>query len=345
MSDTQPSPAPSPPVPTKPFDYSRLILPIVAVVLWFATMKGWVTPDQAEAFKKEIAILQEKASHAEEAKLIPRLDGEPAVAPAREEPPMAVAAKMTTEEWAALIQQVIEAINKVTPPKPEPPPLPDPKPKPDPAPVESKIVVTDENGKAVTASTVDPGALLLVTSSGSSVGWQFAKHGAVRVASLPNNLGYAFSLDAGAWIELFLTDYAAKTQTSVRITANQGPMPPPPVPVPPNPPSPPSPPSPPPKEAMTLGLIVFSDVSSRGPDTARLLMSRYWQDLNKRHKVAVYDRSTGETVGKAFLAETAGATGDVLLIRDDTRSSKLAVIPLPKTEADFETAIKSWSTK
>ncbi|MFM1777351.1 MAG: adenylosuccinate synthetase, partial [Actinomycetota bacterium] len=79
---------------------------------------------------------------------------------------------------------------------------------------------------------------------------------------------------------------------------------------------------------ITLGLIVFADVADRGPETARLLTSQYWQDLRSRHRVAIYTRATNETVGKAFLAELKGTTGPTLLIRDNDNSQPLAVVPL-----------------
>lgn len=110
---------------------------------------------------------------------------------------------------------------------------------------DSKIVVTDSTGKAVSASTVPADLLFQVTTSATSkVGWQVSQHGAVKLITLPASGGFVFSLASGAWVEFFLTDFTANTQTSVRIacqsppsdTPKPGPLPQPtPMPVPPTP--------------------------------------------------------------------------------------------------------------
>lgn len=262
---------------------------------------------------------------------------------------------MTPEQWANLIRLLIEELKiKPVPPTPTPipvpptpptpvPPTPEPQP-PTPQPAEAKIIISDETGKPLTAATVEAGALFLATASdGGKVAWAKSIHGSARVVTLPSNLGYAFTLQSGAFIEFFLTD-SGLTTTSIRITCNQGPIPPPtPQPTPPEP-TPPQPTPPQPSDRV-LGLIVFSDKETRTADTAKLLNSRYWQEISERHRVAVYFRSTSEAVGKAFLAETDGMTGDILLIRDDASSSRLACVPMPKTQAAMDAEVAKWSSR
>lgn len=136
-------------------------------------------------------------------------------------------------DWKAIIDQLLPVIiDKLKPqpdPKPDPPPKPDPTPIPPtpPVPSGSKIVVSDENGKPLTAATVDAGALYLVTASTSGkVAWAKSSSGQVRVIALPDNRGFVFSLTEYAFVEFHLTDSSLST-VSLRITANHGPQPPP----------------------------------------------------------------------------------------------------------------------
>lgn len=202
---------------------------ILAIALLVAQQMGWLTADQIATIKRVIPVESTEATKETITVTTETKPPEPSK-------PIDVAAIKPEDikQWLDLIRIVIDEIKpKPAPvdPKPEPKPFPvDPKPLPVdplPAPVDAKIVITDETGKALTAVTVDAGALFLATAPGTNIGWQNSKHGVVRIAALPGTLGYAFSLDSGAWVELFLTDYGAKTQTSIRITCNTAPQPPP----------------------------------------------------------------------------------------------------------------------
>ena len=309
-------------------EWKWLATPVTLLLLTIAVHQGWITQGDADKLKPLVMVAKP-------------VDAPEAAEPTRDTEAEAKAAKDI--DWKAIIDQltpiIIDRLKPRPEPEPKPKPTPDPEPPKPPLPSDSTIKITDETGKVVAAATVDSGSLFLATATGN-IGWQSSRHGAVRLVTLPNNLGYAFSLDAGAWVEFFLTDYTAKTQTSLRVTANHSPMP------PPEPKPEPRPePRPEPATNRVLGLVVFADLAERNPEYAGLMASKYWQTLSDRHRVAIYTRTTNEPVGKAFLAETAGAKGATLLIRDDTVSAKLAVVPLPKTEAEFEAAIRAWSSR
>lgn len=337
---------------------------LIAVLLIVAQQYGWLTPEQAKRISD--AIPKSSPSEGVETKETVTVEtttkqSEPSHVAATVEkktkpvPPESTVGVTPDEikQWADIIQQLLDQLKpKPVPPTPIPvpptpptpvPPTPEPQP-PTPQPAEAKIIISDETGKSLTAATVEAGALFLATASdGGKVAWAKSIHGSARVVTLPSNLGYAFTLQSGAFIEFFLTD-SGLTTTSIRITCNQGPIPPPtPQPTPPEP-TPPQPTPPQPSDRV-LGLIVFSDKETRTADTAKLLNSRYWQEISERHRVAVYFRSTSEAVGKAFLAETDGMTGDILLIRDDASSSRLACVPMPKTQAAMDAEVAKWSSR
>lgn len=150
---------------------------------------------------------------------------------------------MTPEQQDALLQVLKDLADRWQPkPAPPKPPVPAPKPEPpaivvvDPEPTKPlppvvkpsqaiKIVLTDETGKPVTLNEAQPGQLLLVTASDKSpVAWSVAKHGDVRLLVLPDNAGYAVSLQVGSDVQFFLTDASLKSTTVLVVC---GPRPPP----------------------------------------------------------------------------------------------------------------------
>lgn len=242
---------------------------LLAMLLVVVHQSGWLTDDQIATIKRVIPV--ESTTETKNPEKTSTIVDVAAIKPE------------DFQQWAELIRRLIEEINpkpqpvdpkpvdpKPIDPKPIDPKPVDPRPLPvDPVtPVESRIVITDETGKPVTAATVDAGALFLATAPGGmNIGWQNSKHGTVRIAALPGTLGYAFSLDAGAWIELFLTDYGAKTQTSIRITCNTAPRPgPTPTPVTPVEPTP-DPPVPP--QPVTSFRVIFIKESGTTLDAAQ----------------------------------------------------------------------------
>jgi hypothetical protein len=139
-------------------------------------------------------------------------------------------AEQTLLDQVKQLQDIVN--NLLKPPAPihvEPKPVPiEPKPTPvDPG--GSKIVVTDEQGKPITAATIEAGILFQVgsTVAGANAGWSVSRNGDVSMVTLANNSGYVCYLKPGAWVEFHLTDFGSRQQLVLRITCNQGPQPPP----------------------------------------------------------------------------------------------------------------------
>lgn len=143
-------------------------------------------------------------------------------------------AEQSLIDQIAALKEQIAAILKPPAPIPVPVPTPvDPKPipKPVPGPDGTKIVLTDEQGKPITAATVEAGVLFQVSSTvpAGNAGWSVSRNGDVKLVTLANNAGFVCYLSPGAWIEFHLTDYGTRQQSVLRITCNQGPQPPTPV--------------------------------------------------------------------------------------------------------------------
>lgn len=163
-------------------------------------------------------------------------------------------AELTQEEISNLIVKTLETVLPKLLPKPDskPPvttvvnPVTPDAPKPSPVtPVTpdkadgSKTVVTDdgllgilvtnEEGRIITASTVDAGQLFRVSAKNAKgkVAWQTSKHGDVRILASTDGSEYFGYLKDGQWVEFGLTDFGAQKQVSLRISCNQGPQPPP----------------------------------------------------------------------------------------------------------------------
>lgn len=253
-----------PVTPASTFEkWKFIITPVTLILLAVAVNRGWLTTQQADTIKPFVMAPNPDAEEQTVTVTTKPKITKPAT-PKREA--VSGVTPEQIQQWIELITKVIDALPKPQP-KPDPvpqPPKPDPKPDPSPSPTNTKIIVTDESGKAVTAATVDAGHLFLATSSSNSVGWQTSRHGTVRIVVLPNNLGYAFSLDPGSWCEFFLTDYTAKTQTSLRVTANHAPQPPPvPDPKPDPKPDPVDPPPEPVDPAVGMRVLILYESAAK----------------------------------------------------------------------------------
>jgi hypothetical protein len=314
---------------------------LIAVLLLVAQQYGWLTADQIATIKRVIPVESTTETITVETTTKPAKLVEPVVAK-----PVEVAAIKPEDfkQWVDLIRIVIDEL------KPKPAPV-DPKPKPEPKPVEpdvvpvdpkplptdSRIVITDETGKPVTAATVDAGALFLATAPGGmNIGWQVSKHGSARIATLPANAGYAFSLDAGSFVEYFLTDYAAKTQTSIRITCNSGPRPPPHV-VPDVEPMPPV-------VGRKLSLAVLYEPKRISPSTAIVLNATdSWNGFIKDgHEWQFFDRVSPEPLAKQAVIDSGTATLPTLCIYEKTTRAKLGVIPLPTSVDELRAVVRMY---
>ena len=338
-------------IPVKPVNPSVKLLKdwsgLIAVVLIVLNLMGFISLDQVKSIGDAIKKIETAETTTEkitvEATTKPAKLVEPVVTNSVE---VAEIKPEDIKQWLDLIRIVIDEIKpKPAPvdPKPEPKPI-DPKPvdpkplpvDPLPAPVDAKIIITDETGKPVTAATVDAGAIFLATApGGANIGWQVSKHGSARIATLPANAGYAFSLDAGSFVEYFLTDYAAKTQTSIRITCNIGPRPPNVVPVVPD--VEPFPPT-----GRKLSLAVVYEPKKISPSTAIVLNATdSWNGFIKDgHEWQFFDRVSPEPLAKQAVTDSGTATLPTLCIYEKTTRVKLGVIPLPTSVDELKAVVR-----
>jgi len=263
---------------------------------------------------------------------------------------------MTPEDmklWTEQMLQIVNELKKLKPapapqpaptpapvPTPTPQPQPNPEPPPAPVPVDPqpapsglKIQIVDELDKPLTSTSVDAGRLFMVTANTKErVGWAVSKHGDVRLLVLPNNLGYAFSLQGDSFVEFFLTDSNLKA-VSTRISCNQGPQPPPIVDLTPGPKPDPAP-APPVPKAEKLKLSVVYDIKNITPETAKVLAATdIWTGLEKHgHKWVFYSNKSNEP-GAIQAKADAGESGlPKLVIYDLTTGVKLGVVPLPAVD-------------
>jgi hypothetical protein len=318
---------------------------LVAIALLVAQQFGWLTADQIANIKRVIPV--DASSETTKETITVETERKPANAKPVESKPTEVAAikPEDIQIWADLIRNLIDELKpKPTPvdptPKPVDPKPVDPKPQP-PLPTDSRIVITDETGKAVTAATVDAGALFLATApGGSQIGWQVSRHGTARIATLPANAGFAFSLDAGSFVELFLTDYAAKTQTSIRITCNHSPQPPPHV----VPDVEPVVPDVPVVTSRKLALEVVYEPKKITPTTAIVLNATdSWNSfIVGGHTWQFFDRSSPELLAKQAIADSAKTTLPTLCIYDKTSRWPIAAIPLPASVDELRAVVSKY---
>lgn len=233
------------------------LLPFAAMILvMVAINRGWITPEQADKINQAIPLVMAKAPEPEQART------ETVTTVTASAPVGAIDSNQLlnqVQQWIAVWQQVKpiwEEIRPIVQPVPVPPivvpVVPDPV-KPVVPDGSTKIVITDELGKPISAATVEHGVLFRASSTGATAnsGWSLSRSGDVKVITLDGNAGFVCYLNPGAWVEFHLTDFTTRTQLTQRITCNQGGQPPPVTPdtpvTPPvvvNPVVPPSPPQP-----------------------------------------------------------------------------------------------------
>lgn len=274
--------------------------------------------------------------------------------------PAAVSAEQTVgaltpdqiQELADQMKILIDEFKKIKPtPAPKPDPKPDPQPPPvDPVPVPTpdpappvvdpapppvanlKVVITDEASAPLIGTEVDAGKLFMVTANTKDkVGWAVSKHGDVKLLVLPDNLGYAFSLQGDSFVEFFLTDANLKA-VSTRVTCNQAPQPPPYV-----EPKPDPKPTPPPPVAQKLSLAVVYSVKEITPDTARVLAAtdrwKAYEPKGHSWKFHAYSDKTTEAETKKAMADVGHQTLPMLLVYSKDTGNLITSVPLP-TEMD-----------
>lgn len=332
MSDDG-SAAPAPKLPNKWVQYGGWLLGALASIV---TALGYLSPEQVTAIKDVVhKNPQQQVSSTTEQSV----------------------GGVTPDDikvWGDQITQILNELKKLKPspapqpdPTPVPPPVPTPTPQPvpdpapspipvdpqpTPAPSNLKIQIVDELEKPLTSTTVEAGRLFMVTANTKErVGWAVSKHGDVRLLVLPNNLGYAFSLQGDSFIEFFLTDANLKA-VSTRVICNQAPQPPPYV-----DPKPDPKPTPPPPVAQKLSLAVVYSVKEITPDTARVLAAtdrwKAYEPKGHSWKFHAYSDKTTEAETKKVMADVGHQTLPMLLVYSKDTGNLITSVPLP-TEMD-----------
>lgn len=337
-----------------------VILAVFAASLATSYMqgKGWITPDQKAQADKIAALMLLAESGGETVTISPTKPAEkrPATdsvihvtAAKPSEPPRADSVEAITPEqiqqWIDLIAQILDKLPKPqpkpvpvppvpvppqpVPPTPQPHPVP---PTPHPTPGTLTILVADELGKPITASTVEAGQLFRVSAVGSSgdIAWQTVKHGGVRLSASTDGKEFTGYLSGGEWVDFGLTDYVARKQLSVRISCGEGPRPPP---VPPQPEPKPQPQPTPNPSASVIYHPVY-DPSQITPSVARVLNAVDWWNAQRTAGDDYLFYSTASTEPKGLKAiaalKTAGVPPPGLVITNKA-GDVLAAVSLPKT--------------
>lgn len=328
---------------------------IAVIVLGVLVSMDKLTPEQAKIVETVIPlVVGDKQPQQTPTPLQPQaLQGPTAISPEQ------------IKQWIELARLIFDAIKPIPRPEPQPEPQPSPspqpqpkpqpQPQPDPAPRPDgdtdivKIVVTDESDKLVTSTTVDPGRLFQVSVTGATgkVGWQVSRHGNVSLIAIKGG-GYTFSLQAGAWVEFFATDFGRSQQVSARISANQGPQPPPtPDPQPSPKPQPQPNPQPQPQPdgvTRSVWLYVVYDPRAVTPEAAAIIdNSQWWNQLrSKGHAGRVYTVGTQEKGGLWAISQGAGRKTPYLVIADD-KGNRLDVVDLPQDLSAMDAVVGRWS--
>lgn len=304
----------------------------LAIILMLMQAKGWITPEFADRLKGVI-------------------NPPPVVVPDETPVTDGNVGKMTPEQWADLIAEVLKLVRPEPLPNPPKPPVtpPDGKddsdvvpPNPKPPTGLLEILVSDETGKPITASTVEPGQLFRISAKGAagSIGWQPVKHGAVKLSSSVDGTEYTGYLTAGQWVDFGLTDFGSKKQLSVRISCNQGPMPPPDVPD--------NGDQTEPEPVVSKGkvsLVVLYDKETITPDTAIVLNALpVWQTFTTAgHEWRFVNTQDDSLIGQTSKRDAGNTSIPTLLIYDKQSKSKLSSQPLPMTTEELLSVVKKYS--
>lgn len=239
----------------------------------------------------------------------------------------------------ALVDRVVARLQLVL--KPEAPT--------DGVPIEDRpqIILTGSDGVPIKDHKAEAGQLVMVTASQKvPVGWSVSKYGEVRLVTMPDNLGFTFSLQPGSFVEFFLTDASLKS-VSMRVECNLAPQPPPhvdPVPTPPEPAPKPTPP-PGPVAKTRVSLSVVHSATNITPETAIVLNSiDTWNEFTaKGNEWIIYEESDDTPEGKKAVKDAGNLDLPVLVIYDKTTGTKLAAVPLPTSRSKLQAVVSEYT--
>lgn len=316
---------------------------LLGVIASLVTAAGYLSPEQVSTIKD----------------VIHQHPPQPAVSTT--ETPVGGMSPEDLKLWTDQMLQIMNELKKLKPapapqpaptpapvPTPTPQPQPNPEPPPAPVPVDPqpapsglKIQIVDELDKPLTSTSVDAGRLFMVTANTKErVGWAVSKHGDVRLLVLPNNLGYAFSLQGGSFVEFFLTDSNLKA-VSTRISCNQGPQPPPIIDPTPGPKPDPAPAPPVPKAEKLKLSVVYSTREIR-PSTAKVLAAteRWTAYEAKGHSWGHFPDKSNEPDAVRAKADIGHNSLPLLAIYSKTTGNLIVSIPLPDDMNEIDQLVK-----
>lgn len=344
MSDSMPKPmTPKPPIPAPPGGLGTFIAKygwVAVLLVMVAQHFGWITPDQAEQYRKQLPDFPTQ----QQGEVVPSPVPDPAPLPTPDP------SHLTPEQIAELIRKAVEeALKKEAVPVPTPAaedvvpapiPAPIPQPEPTPLPVEPmRILVCDETGVEIVSSEVEAGQLFRVSAVGvgESIGWHPVKSGDVKLSASTDGKEFCGYLAAGQWVEFSLTDFASKTQASLRVTCLTAPQP---------PPDPDPRPDPRPEPTVkNVRLYVVHNVNKITPDTAIVLnATKVWDSFTDAgNDWKFFDIDTDDEYEKKLITDAGSITLPTLLIYDKATGRRLSAEPLPKSVIALEALVEKYT--
>jgi hypothetical protein len=325
MAETEDSTPPKPTIKEMVVQY----WPIILLVLFILQNTGLLSVAQVSEFRKLFSFAEQQ-QQSEEQKV------EPTPEPPK---PDAITPETIEEIIRKLLKETQEAKKE---PKPTPAADDTPPPAPQPAPpAQAKIRLCDESGNELTDAAIEAGELFRVSAvnCGQEIGWHPVESGDVKLSASTDGKEYCGYLDAGQWVEFSLTDFASKTQASLRVTCLTAPQPPP----------DPKPddeirPKPQPTAKNVRVYVVYNE-NKISPDAAIVLNANdMWDKFTADgNDWKFIDISTDDAYEKKIVADASGIGLPAIVVYDKASGKKLTAEELPKSVIATEGLIERYT--
>lgn len=323
MADTEDT------TPTKPTIKETVVQywPIILLVLFVLQNTGVLSVAQVGEFRKLFSFAEQAETDGKKT--------DPTPEPVK---PNA----LTPEQIGELIRKAVEdALKASEDPKPTPAtddtPAPTPTP---PTPAQAKIKLCDESGNELTDAAIEEGELFRVSAvnCGPEIGWHPVESGDVKLSASTDGKEFCGYLDAGQWVEFSLTDFASKTQASLRVTCLTAPHPPPDDDTKPRP-------EPPQPTAKNVRMFVVYNVNKITPDAAIVLNATgMWDQFTADgNDWKFVDIATDDTYEKKIVADASGIGLPAIVVYDKSTGKKLTAEELPKSVIATEGLIERYT--
>lgn len=302
--------------------------PLILLGLMLLQNAGVLSSAQVDELKKIFTAQQEQQQKAEPTP-------EPAPIPAPTPAPQP--SNLTPEQIAELIRKAVEEALK---PKPQEDATPAPQPAPQPTPVtQVKIKLCDEHGEELTSSEIAAGELFSVSAvgCGPEIGWHPVESGDVKLSASTDGKEFCGYLQPGQWVEFSLTDFASKSQASMRVTCLTAPQPPPDDETKPRP-------QPPQPTARNVRIYVVYG-SKISPDNAIVLnANEMWDKFTANgNDWKFINVDTDDEYEKQIVADAAGVGLSAVVIYDKVTGKKLTAEELPKSVIATEGLVERYT--